>query len=173
VVLLAQASCSSCPRYYEAGTAYVIDVTCDGMTTAPPALDLPPAPPTTCNGSSAAPVAEACLENPSQCSTVGFLIETGGLRVTIRANLSPSKSPSLNVTLPDPSVTITAVLFRVPGQPGELLTTVAGELMVQIQPNHLTSVYGVGFIDAAGDQIAIQNATFEARGHVIDTCDAN
>ena len=178
LTLLASASCSPCGRAEPEVTQYVIDNSCNGMITAPAALQLPGAPLPDCTGVvGGQAVSAACLQKPGTCTDAWFLIDSinypHGLSITMKTKLTPSKSPLLDVTLPDPSVTVKAVYVAVPGQPGEVLTAVAGELMVQIKPNHLTSVYAVGLLDAAGDQIAVENATFEATGHDVTTCEPN
>ena len=151
---------------------YIVGETCSGMITAPPALGLPTSLMGECNGLGDSPVSQDCLQSLSKCTDAQLVVDAGKLQLKMIATLS-AKSPQLDITLPDPSVTVTAIYVTVLGQTAELLSLVSGKLRVQIAPDHLTSTFAVRLSNAAGDAIAVENATLEARGQNQTYCQSN
>jgi hypothetical protein len=169
------AGCSACH------TDYVLDWKCGGTIKAPASLLLPDALAPDCGGADAAYfVNDGCFPRIGRvglCTDVSlgnggsaYLATPAAFSLAIKIKLPAASAPMLSVTLPDPSVTVVATYLSSTSDPSVPFNAVSGALTLKITANDLTSTFSLRLMDAAGQEIDIENGSYTVHGHDQDIC---
>jgi len=180
LVALSLAGCGPCSLATpQSGTTYVVDTKCGGtLATSNPLLTSALAPAcrydVTCAGNT-------CLQTPSTCTD--FCFGTGAdrtvtthpadLTISIDIKLPAAGARTVSVTLPDPSVTVVAKYYDGTSVPPVPFDAVGGAVTLRVFANDATSTYSLRLMNAAGDEIDIENGSYTARGHDMAVCQSN
>jgi hypothetical protein len=179
LVALSFASCGPCSLATpQSGSSYSVDTKCGGTIMASDPL-LPTALSSACTGAGAC-FTSLCLPKTSTCTDVCFVDDSdrtdthpADLVLSIAVKLPAPGASTDSVTLPDPSVTVVAKYSDGSSDPPVPFNVVGGSVTLKLAANDFTSTYSLRLMNAAGQEIDIQNGSYTAHGHEEAVCQSN